>query len=212
MHVIDLPLLTVGQISDIIVASAEYYKNSFTNEVKDMTTIFDPSNTIKDAELSEHWRTTLIEQYQLKTQILSIDEQVVEIISQNCQRNVLFCLQYFVNMLQSDFLKVMENGNVCATKKFMKCKLIDEWTTVSVPRLALKLNMQAMSEFFFSIQAKRQNKKPGELKGATTALVILKVCSVLGHEFGLEALKFISPLKKNPLNTKRIDQAVRLLE
>ena len=99
-----------------------------------------------------------------------------------------------------------------ATAKFKKCNLIDEWTTIPVPRIAMKLNMEMMSEFFFSIHAKGKNKKPGELKGATTALVILKVCSVLGHEFGLEALKYISPLSKNSVHMKRIDQAIRLLE
>jgi len=106
-----------------------------------MTTIVDPSNTIKDAEMSEQWRTTLIDQYQLKTLIKSVDTLVTQIISQNCQRNILFCLQYFVNMLQSGFLEVMENGNVSATEKFKQCKLIDEWTSVSVPRLANKINM-----------------------------------------------------------------------
>ena len=34
----------------------------------------------------------------------------------------------------------------------------------------------------------------------------------MGHEFGLEALKEISPLSKNPVNLKRIDQSIRLLE
>lgn len=115
---IDLPLLSVDQISDIIVASAQNYKHSYTNEVKDMTTIVDPSCTIKDAVMSEQWRVTLIEQYQLKTLIKSVDPLVTQIISQNCQRNTLFCLQYFVNMLQSGFIKIMENGNVCATEKF----------------------------------------------------------------------------------------------
>ena len=106
----------------------------------------------------------------------------------------------------------MENGNVSATLKFKQCDLIDEWTTVPVPRLAMKVNMEMMSEFFFSIQAKGKNKKPGELKGATTALVIIKVCSVLGREFQLEALKQISPLHKNAIHMKRIDAAIKLLE
>ena len=177
-----------------------------------MTTILDPANTIKDAEMSDQWRTHLYEQYQLKTRIMGVDPNIVSVIAQNCQKNILLCLQYFVNMLQNRFVRVNTDGYVEPTKEFQKCKLIDEWTTVPVPRIAWKLNMQSTSEFFFSIHAKGKNKKPGELKGATIAIVILKVCSVLGHEFGLEALKYISPLSKNPVNMKRIDQAIRLLE
>ena len=72
--------------------------------------------------------------------------------------------------------------------------MIDDWTTVPVPRLSLRINMQSFSQFFFSIQAKGKKKKPGEIQGAITALVLLKVASVLGREFQLEALKCISPL------------------
>ena len=93
----------------------------------------------------------MIEKYQLKTQITGIDDDIVVIIAQNCQSNILFCLQYFVNMLQNKFIEVRENGFVVTTKKFRKCSLIGEWTSVPVPRIAIKLNVQAISEFFFSI-------------------------------------------------------------
>ena len=43
------------------MASAEEYKTSYTNEVKDMTTILDPDNTIKDIEMSAEWRKYLFE-------------------------------------------------------------------------------------------------------------------------------------------------------
>ena len=71
--------------------------------------------------------------------------------------------------------------------------MIDDWTTVPVPRLSLRINMQSFSQCFYSIQTKGK-RRPGELQGAITALVLLKVASVLGREFQLEALKFISPL------------------
>ena len=116
-----------------------------------MTTILDPENTIKDAESSEVWRQYYVDQYQLKTQIIGIDDTIVGIIKQNCQSNILLCLQYFVNMLQNKFVEVRENGFVMTTSKFRKCSLIGEWTSVPVPRIAMKLNSQFMSEYFFSI-------------------------------------------------------------
>ena len=66
-------MLTVEQLSKVLVASAQFYKISYTCEVKDMTTIIDPNNTIKSEEESENWRQTLLEKYQLKTLITSVD-------------------------------------------------------------------------------------------------------------------------------------------
>ena len=47
----------------MITASAEQYKTSYSNEVKDMTTMLDPNDSIKDVEMSDQWRTYLFEQY-----------------------------------------------------------------------------------------------------------------------------------------------------
>ena len=50
-------------------------------------------------------------------------------------------MQYFVNLLQNDFVRVKENGHVYPAEKFFKCKMINDWTTVPVPRLSMKINM-----------------------------------------------------------------------
>ena len=42
--------------------------------------------------------------------------------------------------------------------------------------------------------------------------MLLKAASVLGEEFELKALKYISPLSKSASNTKRVEEAIRLLE
>ena len=42
--------------------------------------------------------------------------------------------------------------------------------------------------------------------------MLLKAASVLGEEFELKALKYISPLSKSGTNTKRVEEAIRLLE
>jgi len=66
---------------------------------------------------------------------------ILEIVTRKCRRNPLHCLQYFVNMLQNGFIRVTETGQVSITQKFIKCKMIDDWTTVPVPRLVMKMNM-----------------------------------------------------------------------
>ena len=43
-------------------------------------------------------------------------------------------------------------------------------------------------------------------------MILLSVASVLGIEFQLDALKYISPLNKTSHDAKRIDEAIRLLE
>ena len=49
-----------------------------------MTTILDLNNTIKDTESSEVWRNYYFEQFQLKTQIIGVDEIVIKTIARNC--------------------------------------------------------------------------------------------------------------------------------
>ena len=177
-----------------------------------MTRIVDPVSTIKDEQTSNEWRDTLLDKYQLHHEIESIDMSILDLISQKCLSNPLLCLSYFVNLLQNDFVIINEYGRVQPSEKFNKCKLIDDWTPVPVPRLSMKIIMEQFSQFFQSIRNKGKKKRPGELQGATTALVVLMVASVLGREFQFEALKYISPLQRNVHHTKRIEAAIKLLE
>ena len=66
---------------------------------------------------------------------------ILNIIAQKCLNNPLLSMQYFVNLLQNDFVRVKENGHVYPAEKFFKCKMINDWTTVPVPRLSMKINM-----------------------------------------------------------------------
>ena len=96
-------------------------------------------------------------------------------------------------MLQTGFLKITKNGKVDSTEKFKQSYRIDNWNSLPVPRHAMKQTMQSLSYFFFSIKSKGANLKPGELNNATTAIILLKVATVLGREFQIDALKYISP-------------------
>ena len=76
----------------------------------------------------------------------------------------------------------------------------------------MKQTMQSLSWFFFTIKNKGPNLKPGELNNATTAIILLKVATVLGREFQIDALKYISPLSKCGNTDKQIDEIIRMLE
>ena len=91
-------------------------------------------------------------------------------------------------MLHNEFLEIKQNGRVEPTDKFYHCVQTNDWTRVPVPRIALKQTSMLLDNFYYSIQSKGKNKRPGELEGCTTAIVLLKAASVLGEEFELKAL------------------------
>lgn len=43
-------------------------------------------------------------------------------------------------MLHNGFIEVQTNGDVIATDKFYFCESINDWSTVPVPRISLKIN------------------------------------------------------------------------
>ena len=76
----------------------------------------------------------------------------------------------------------------------------------------MKQTMQSLSNFFFSIKSKGANMKPGELNNATIAIILLKVATVLGREFQIDALKYISPLGRSSQCDKQVDESIKMLE
>ena len=120
-------------------------------EVDAMTKIIDPERTIKSPEASKMWQELLIKKNQLKYVMEEIDGRILKLIAHKSISNPLQCLSYFVNMLANEYIEVTRTGSVIPTAKFMKCLKIDDWTALPVPRLAMKINMQALSQFFYSI-------------------------------------------------------------
>ena len=96
-------------------------------------------------------------------------------------------MQYFVNLLQNDFIHISQNGEVQTGKKFDLCYELSDWKTVPVPRLALKQMCTHLDRYLYAVQNKR-NKKPGEVEACVTSIVMLKSATVLGDEFELKAL------------------------
>jgi len=140
-----------------------------------------------------------------------IDDQIMRVISSKCRGNPLLSLQYFVNMLHGGFIEISADGFVEPTEKFDYCVSINDWSMVPVPRIALKINTQLLDQYYFSVKNKIA-QRPGELQSCITAIVILKAAAVLGEEFEMKALKQISPFPKSANSSKRIEEAINLLE
>ena len=93
------------------------------------------------------------------------------------------CLQYFINLMHNEYCQTLQDGTVVPTEKFLYSLRLQDWVNVPVPRIALKINTSFLDQFYYSIQMKGKNARPGELQGCTTSIVLLKAASVLGEEF-----------------------------
>ena len=96
-------------------------------------------------------------------------------------------MQYFVNLIQNDFIHIRSSGKVERAKKFDLCNEMNDWKTVPVPRLALKQICTLLDKYLYALQTKKL-KKPGEVEACVTSIVMLKAATVLGDEFELKAL------------------------
>ena len=152
-----------------------------------MTEIIDPQNTIKNKIDGESWRQRLTVKWQLGVKYHHIQQKILDLIVTRCNGNPLLCMQYFVNLLQNDFIHISQNGEVQTGKKFDLCYELSDWKTVPVPRLALKQMCTHLDRYLYAVQNKR-NKKPGEVEACVTSIVMLKSATVLGDEFELKAL------------------------
>jgi len=52
----------------------------------------------------------------------------------------LLCLQYFVNLLQNGFILIDGNGKVSMDAKLITCMQLNDYSSVPVPRFAIKIN------------------------------------------------------------------------
>lgn len=127
-----------------------------------MTRINDLQRTIKSAEACEEWRDRLSKKWQTDITIKKVDKEILELITVKCHGNPLISLQYFVNMLHSKVIRIDCKGVVRPTNTFNTCQIINDWTTVPCPRIAVKIRLQRYSQFLYSIHSKGKNCRPGE--------------------------------------------------
>ena len=112
---------------------------------------------------------------------------ILQTVVTRCNGNPLLCMQFFVNLLQNDFVRISSSGRIVGTKKFDLCHELSDWKTVPVPRIALKQICTHLDNYLYAMQNKK-TKRPGELEACVTSIVMLKAATVLGDEFELKAL------------------------
>ena len=138
MRVVDLPRFDSKSLHDCLAHNSLKYQSSWESEMQKMTEIVDQSNTIKNKKDGESWRQRLTVQWQLHIKYTRVQQKILDVIVTKCNGNPLLCMQYFVNLLQNDYIHTSSNGEVTMGKKFDLCVELNDWKTVPVPRVALK--------------------------------------------------------------------------
>lgn len=176
-------------VKELILRSAEEYRNTHKDEVEDMVKIIDSTNTIKTVEMGVEWKEHYMKQWQLKKLYKDIHPDIVSVIKKNCRGNPYLCLDYFKMMLHNDFIFIDDHGCLQPTEQFIRCYNYEDWTPLVTPQLSKRISEQILSNFLH-----KPSRNPGHEEQSATAVVLLKTASVLGREFNVDALKYISPL------------------
>lgn len=160
---------------------------SYIEEITNMTSIVDKNDTIKTEEQGKDWVRVLSKKWQTVNKILEIDPKIIKIVIQKCAGNPLLCLQYFVNLLQNDFIIIDNVGKVGMQPKFVTCMQLNDYSSVPVPRFAIKINTSAVDRYLQATLTKTR-PRPGEVETVVKSIVMMKAATVLGDEFELKAL------------------------
>lgn len=103
-------------------------------------------------------------------------------------------MQYFVNLLQNDFIVIDNVGKVGMEPKFITCMQLNDFSSVPVPRFAIKINTASVDRYLQATLTKTR-LRPGEVDTVVKSIVMMKAATVLGDEFELKALIAIQPLR-----------------
>ena len=61
-------------------------------------------------------------------------------------------------MIQGAFIKIDTDGLICPTEKFTVCHYVDDWKSVQVPRLALKIICTYLDKYLWEVNTKKNKK------------------------------------------------------
>ena len=87
-------------------------------------------------------------------------------------------------MVHDQFIEIQQNGEVLPTEKFLYNYELNDWKSVQVPRLALKLTCTYLDKYLWEAQTKK-GVKSSEIEETMLSIILLKsatVCS-FGNEF-----------------------------
>ena len=157
-----------------------------------MTEIKDPKKTIKTVEKSDEWYRILTKQYNLERVYHSVDEDIIELIVRKCDGNALLCLQFFFNLLINGFIGIGSDYNISKKKSLDLCIAMNNFTKIPVPSSVHKRRLKDLDNFLKTMRLKNNSRKQEiGIKG----LMLMKAASIIGDEFGTQALKKILPLR-----------------
>ena len=106
-------------------------------------------------------------------------------------------------MLHNGFITLEADGSLLPSEHFKRCVRYDDWSPLVTPCLSKKITAQIISSFLHT-----KSNKPGYEALLANAVVLLKTASVLGREFSIDALKYISTLPRDSQYNKRVDEAI----
>ena len=78
--------------------------------------------------------------------------------------------------------------------KFITCMQLNDYSSVPVPKFAIKINTASVDRFLQATLSKTR-LRPGEVETVVKSIVMMKAATVLGDEFELKALIAIQPLR-----------------
>jgi hypothetical protein len=191
-HVYDMPALNKKDLRRMLLGFNKSYQGSWLAEIKNKTDILDPGKSIKTVEKSQEWYDLLKNQFNLEKVYQEIDNTVIDIVIQKSNGIVIYALQFFFNLLTNGFLQIDKSGCVIETEKLTKCRLLQNYTKVPVPSLAIKKRLRNLDNYL------KEGRSKGILRKqeiAVKGLMLLKTASIIGEEFGTAALKKIIPLR-----------------
>lgn len=85
-------------------------------------------------------------------------------------------------------------GKVGMEPKFITCMQLNDFSSVPVPRFAIKINTASVDRYLQATLTKTR-LRPGEVDTVVKSIVMMKAATVLGDEFELKALIAIQPLR-----------------
>lgn len=71
-----------------------------------MTDIKDPMKTIKTPEKSKEWFDHFMKKFNLHFIYKDIDSDILDCIMIKCHGNVMYCLQFFFNLLTNGYIEI----------------------------------------------------------------------------------------------------------
>lgn len=191
----DMPNISKKDLNRMLIDLAPRYQATYSEEIRLMTDIKDPAHTIKTVEKSQEWLVHLTKKYNLHAVYRNLDSNIIDVIIHKSQGIVMYCLQFFFNLLTNDYIEINRSLQVVERPSLHRCRVLQNYTKIPVPPFALKKRLKNLDMF---LKEGKNSKYKGNIRKQeihVKGLMILKTAAIIGEEFGTQALKKILPLR-----------------